>query len=210
MIDWDQILREDWYSQEEPDEIVVNFAALLKKENRKIRVLDLGCGGGRHQIYMAKQGFEAHGIDSSQIGLSLTKERLEKQKLDGYLVKCDMKWLPYIDFCFDAVISLHTVYHQKTAGIQKTISEIKRVLRKKGLVLANFLSKRTYSYAKGVKIEEDTFVEKEGVERGVIHHFTDKEELTHLFEDFKILDLKLVEREVEGKLRSRCLLIAMV
>jgi len=210
MTQWDQILREEWYSQEEPDEIVVNFVAPLKKKSKRMRVLDLGCGAGRHQVYLTKQGFEAHGIDISQTGLQLTKERLKTQKLDGHLIRCDMKMLPYVDLCFDAVISLHTIYHQKLKGVQETVSEIKRVLRKKGNMLLNFLSKRTYSYGKGVEIEENTFVEQEGTEKGVIHHFTDKEELKHLFVGFKIDELKLVEREVGGKLRSRLILIAMI
>ena len=204
---WDKILREEWYSQDEPDEIVINFASLLAKE-KKIRVLDLGCGAGRHQVYMARQGFEAHGIDFSETGLGLTKERLKKQKLDGHIVKCDMKMLPYIDACFDAVITLHAIYHQKIRGIQKTFSEINRILKKDGFLLMNFLSKRTYSYGRGTRIEEGTFVEQEGIEKGVLHHFTDREEIEHLFKNFKIIDSKLREEEVEGKLRSRWIVTA--
>ena len=55
--EWNQILREKWYSQEEPDELVVSFVPLLKKKNKKARVLDLGFGAGRNLIYMANQGF---------------------------------------------------------------------------------------------------------------------------------------------------------
>jgi len=205
---WNEILRDERYSREEPDEIVVDFAILLKKEKQIIRVLDLGCGAGRHQVYMAKQGFEAHGTDVSETGLSLTKERLKRQKLEGYLVKCDMKTLPYVDACFDALICLHTVYHQKREEIQETISEIHRTLRKKGFVLINFLSKRTYIYRKGTEVEKNTFVSQEGAERGVLHHFTDKEELGRLFKNFKIVSLKLIEKEFEGKLQSRWVLIA--
>jgi len=208
--EWNQILREKWYSLEEPDESVVNFVAFLKKKNKKLRVLDLGCGAGRHQVYMAKQGIEAHGVDLSETGLNLTKERLKRQKLEAYLVKCDMGMLPYRDFCFDAVISLHTVYHQKLKGIQETISEIHRTLRKNGLLLINFLSKRTYSYGKGAKVEENTFIEQEGIEKEVLHHFTDEEEIKRLFKNFEIVNLKLSEKRVEGKLRSRWIIIATV
>jgi ubiquinone/menaquinone biosynthesis C-methylase UbiE len=209
VIEWNQILREKGYSREEPDETAVNFISLLKRRNKKLRVLDLGCGAGRHLVYVASQGIEAHGIDFSETGLNLTRERLKGQKLECYLVKCDMRSLPYIDSCFDAVISLHTIYHQKLWKIQKTILEIKRVSKKKSLVLINFLSKRTYSYGKGLEIEENTFINQEDAEKGIIHHFTDKEELKRLFVEFKIVDLKLVEQKIEGKLRSRLVLIAM-
>lgn len=209
MTEWDQILREKWYSQEEPEELAVNFAANLQRR-RKIRVLDLGCGAGRHLVYMATQGFDTYGVDISKTGLNQTKERLRRRKAESNLVKCDMKMLPYVDSCFGAVISLNTLYHQKLEGIQQTVSEIHRVLKKEGLVLINFLSKRTFSHAKGVEIEEGTFVEQQGIEKGVLHHFVDEEEIRSLFEKFKIVDLTLSEKVVEGKLRSRWIVQATV
>jgi ubiquinone/menaquinone biosynthesis C-methylase UbiE len=208
LTEWNQILREERYSKEEPDETVVNFVAFLKKRSKDMRLLDLGCGAGRHTVYMAKQGFEAHGIDISETGLSLAKERLKRQNLDVYLLKCDMKMLPYIGFCFDAVVCFSAIYHQRLKGIKDTISEIQRTLKKNGLLLVNFLSKRTYIYGKGAKVEENTFVRQEGPEKGVLHHFTDEEEIRRLFKNFKIINLKLFEKEVEGKLTSRWILIA--
>jgi len=201
-------LIEKRYGREEPDEIVVNFVTLLKKRNKQMRVLDLGCGAGRHQVYMAKQGFEAHGIDISETGLSLAKERLKRQNLVAFLVKADMKELPYMGSCFDVVVCFSAIYHQKLKSIQETISEIKRILKKNGLILANFLSKRTYIYGKGIKLEESTFIKQEGVEKGVLHYFTDEDGIRHLFKDFKIINLKLHEKEIKGKLSSRWILVA--
>ncbi|MCL6578113.1 MAG: class I SAM-dependent methyltransferase [Candidatus Bathyarchaeota archaeon] len=208
MTEWNKILREEWYSQEEPDEIVVDFVKSLKNKRQGTRVLDLGCGAGRHQVFLSKHGFEAHGVDISETGLILTKEKLRKQNLEIYLVKCDMRNLPYVGSCFDVVVCLHTIYHQRLREIQKTISEIQRILREEGFLLVNFLSKRTYSYGKGMKIEEDTFVEHVGVEAGVFHHFSDEQEIKRLFKEFNVLDLQLIEKEVEGKLRSRWIVVA--
>jgi ubiquinone/menaquinone biosynthesis C-methylase UbiE len=210
MSEWDQILREEWYSREEPDEIVVNFTNSLKNKNKKLRVLDLGCGAGRHLVYMTKQALEAHGTDISETGLCKTKERLKRQRLEAFLVKCEMKTLPYKDSYFDAVICLHVVYHQQLKGIKETISEIRRILRKKGSLLINFLSKRTYSYGKGIEVEENTFIEEEGVERGVLHYFAGREEIEHVFKNFETTNLELSEKEVEGKLRSRWIITATV
>src|SRR3954466_12323710 len=39
------------------------------------RVLDLGCGIGRHAQYLATQGFQCVGIDASDTGLSYARER---------------------------------------------------------------------------------------------------------------------------------------
>jgi hypothetical protein len=59
-------------------------------------------------------------------------------------------------------------------------------------------------------VEADTFVEQKGFEKGVVHHFTDEEELKLLFRDFKIINMEMRERVVEGKLRSRWIVTAMV
>lgn len=209
--EWDQILREERYSVEEPDEVVIGFAALLEKKKAKSRVLDLGCGGGRHQVYLAKLGFEAHGADISETGLRLTEERLKRRKLAVYLVKCDMNHLPYVSSCFDAVVSLHTVYHQKLSGVQEAISEIHRVSKKGGSVLVNFLSKRTYKYGKGVRVEKDTFIEHDGSEKGVVHHFTDRREIKKLFGDFESVKIELRERtSPDGHRQSRWIVMGTV
>jgi len=207
--EWNQILREEWYSQEEPDEMVVNLVALLKKKNRKLRVLDLGCGAGRNLIYTAHQGFEAHGIDTSKTGLNFTKERLRKRNLEAYIVKGDMSMLPYLNSCFDTIMCLYTIYHQKLKGIQTTISEIHRVLRKRGVLLTNFHSKKSHMYGKGIEVEKDTFIRQNGPEKGVIHHFTDKEEIARLLKGFKTVNVELRERKsADGYLQSRLIVIA--
>ena len=203
MTEWNQILHEKVYSSEEPDDAIVTIADSLQKKATKSRILDLACGAGRHVIYMAGRGFETHGADISDEGLRLTRERLRTRRLTASLVKCDMNHLPYINSRFDTVVCMRAIYHQRFTGIQNTLSEIHRILRRNGFILADFLTKKTYSYGKGAEIEKGTFAETEGPEEGVLHHFADKQEINHLFRVFKTIDLTLREREVDGKLRSR-------
>ena len=201
MAEWNQILRRKEYSQENPDEIVVNLASILEKRKFK-RALDLGCGTGRHVIYLAERGFEAYGADISETGVKQTNTRLRSRKLEAEIIKCDMKSIPFIDSCFEAVICVRTIYHQKLKEIRETISEIHRVLKKNGLLLTNFHAKRSSKYRKGIKIEENTFMQENGPERGVLHHFVDENELRELLKDFKIVDLEAKEKMRDGYLRS--------
>lgn len=207
LADWDQILPEKQYSFEEPDDFVADFAKSTLKENRT-EALDLACGAGRHVIYMAEHGFNVTGADVSGAGLQMTKERLRNVDYEQ-LVKSSMNHLPYVDSCFDAVVCTRAIYHQKVAGIKETITEIRRVLREGGAILVDFLSERTYSYGKGIKTEEGTFVETDGVERGVTHHFAGKEEIERLFHSFEIPSIKLHEANVDGELRSRWVIKAI-
>ena len=202
MAEWNHILKRKEYAPEKPTELVVNLIPTLKKKNVK-QILDLGCGAGRHVIYLTEKGFEVHGIDISRTGLKTTKERLEKRRLGAELVKADMKSIPYINSCFDMVICINTIYHQKKAEIQKTISEIHRILRDNGLFIANFHSKRSSRYGKGIKIEEDTFMDEAGPERGILHHFVDEEELRRLLKDFRRINFEILEEKAGNYLRSR-------
>jgi ubiquinone/menaquinone biosynthesis C-methylase UbiE len=199
---WDEILLDRNYSPEEPEETIVNFASFLHR-NRKEATMDLACGAGRHVVYMAQQGFTVTGTDISATGLKMTQKKLRERSLTATLVRTAMNNLPFSDSSFDAVICTRAIYHQRLRGIQQALSEIRRVLRKDGSVLIDFLSKRTYIHAKGVEIEAETFMETEGHEKGIVHHYTDREELQRLFKDFNTISVDLHEKEVEGKLRSR-------
>ncbi len=201
MTEWNHILQRNEYSLESPDEIVVNLASMLEEKKAK-KILDLGCGAGRHVIYLAERGFESYGSDISRMGLKLTKERIRSSKLDAGIIKCDMKLIPYINSHFDAAICVRTIYHQKLKEIKQTISEIHRVLKKKGLLLANFHSKRSSKYGKGIKIEEDTFMQENGAEKGVLHHFVDENELREMLGNFRIVELDAREKMIGSYLRS--------
>jgi len=207
MTEWNQILQRNEYKPENPDEMVINLASILKDRKAK-RILDLGCGAGRHVIYLAEREFESYGSDISDTGLKLTIKRLESRKLEAEIIKCDMKLIPYTNSYFDAAICVRTIYHQKLKEIQETISEIHRVLKKKGLLLANFHSKRSSKYGKGTKIEEDTFMQENGPEKGVLHHFVNENELNELLRNFKIVELDAREKMIGSYLRSGFIVLA--
>lgn len=207
MVKWNQILRRKEYSPEKPDEIVVNFVSILERRRAK-RVLDLGCGAGRHVIYVARRGFDAYGADISETGLKLTKERLRNRKLKAEIMKCDMKLMPYINSYFDAVICVSAIYHQRLREIRETISGIHRVLKAKGLFLVNFHSVRSSKCGMGIRVEENTFMERNGPEKGILHHFVDENELQELLRRFKIVDLKVDEKLIRGYRQSHLIVLA--
>jgi len=39
------------------------------------RVLDIGCGAGRHSLYLQEQGFEVTGVDNSPLAVSVSRAR---------------------------------------------------------------------------------------------------------------------------------------
>ena len=194
MAGWDDIHKAGAFEKSKPLPEVVEFIHLLEKEH-SVRILDLGCGTGRHVEYLQSMGFEAYGCDISEEALKKAKEKCPKCKFE----KCDMKALPYENGFFDAVISNNLIQHGLVREIRKTISEIYRVLKTGGFVLITTASTEHYNYGKGTKLEEGTFVGfKNMIDGDVPHHFFTEKEMREEFGKFKVLKLEHLKRESEG------------
>jgi SAM-dependent methyltransferase len=73
--------------------------------NRKARILDLGCGTGRHAIELTKRGYAVTGVDLSASQLERAKEKAAALGLNVDLRRHDARELPFENE-FDLVIML--------------------------------------------------------------------------------------------------------
>ena len=73
--------------------------------NKAARILDIGCGTGRHSIELARRGYSVVGIDLSESLLKRAKEKASEQKLQIVFQKHDARSLPFLRE-FDLVIML--------------------------------------------------------------------------------------------------------
>jgi SAM-dependent methyltransferase len=69
------------------------------------RVLDLGCGVGRHALLLAEHGFDVEPIDGSLAGLTVVRETAAARALPVSLHQGLVDALPFPDDCFDYVLS---------------------------------------------------------------------------------------------------------
>jgi SAM-dependent methyltransferase len=69
------------------------------------RVLDVGCGPGRHAIELAKAGLAVTGVDVSQRFLDIAADRARAAGVAAGFFVCDARRMPFGDE-FDGVISL--------------------------------------------------------------------------------------------------------
>lgn len=60
----------------------------------KQRILDAGCGGGRHSILLAERGHRVTGIDRSAAPLALARELANSRGVDPELLQCDLREAP--------------------------------------------------------------------------------------------------------------------
>lgn len=73
--------------------------------NKKIKILDLGCGTGRHTIELAKRGYDVTGVDLSDSQLSKARDKAAKNGLDIKFIKHDARNLSFLNE-FDLVIMI--------------------------------------------------------------------------------------------------------
>jgi 2-polyprenyl-6-hydroxyphenyl methylase/3-demethylubiquinone-9 3-methyltransferase len=104
-----------------------------------IKVLDIGCGGGLACEFLAKRGANVSGIDLSLNSIKAAQEHAKKNYLQiDY--KCGVaENLPYEDNTFDVVVCFDVLEHVE--DWEKVISEIYRVLNKKGIFLFDTINK---------------------------------------------------------------------
>jgi SAM-dependent methyltransferase len=192
MDSWNTIFKEKGkvFTAPHPDMMgIINYL----KEKRAKRVLDLGCGTGRHLILFANEGFEVYGLDSAPEGIEIAKEWLAEKNLNCELIVHRMEEkFPYQDSFFDAVISIQAMHHNKIEKIKFTIKEIERVLKPGGLL---FITVPTFDRFNGKnrwnlkKVEKGTFVPLSGPEEGLLHHFFSKREIYKVFNRFQVEDI---------------------
>jgi SAM-dependent methyltransferase len=195
---WDDLFKQERFRWEEPHDLVVVFVRELKRRGAR-RVLDLGCGAGRHVVYLARAGFDVHGTDVSPRGLEYTRAWLTREGLHADLQLSDMTVIPYPDGYFDAIVSTYVIHHNTLDNIRRCVAEMYRTLASGGRVLLTVQSKRGYSYGRGQPLEPDTFLHDEGADAGVPHHYFDEQGLRNLFAQFTIVELFPLEwDQVEG------------
>jgi SAM-dependent methyltransferase len=96
------------YDDENFTQGTIGECDFIEKEieyNKTTKILDIGCGTGRHSIELAKRGYSVVGIDLSESQLKRAKEKASEQNLQIVFQKHDARNLPF-SHEFDLVIML--------------------------------------------------------------------------------------------------------
>lgn len=125
------------YDRQHENTLLLTFDTQFLKENlpRAGRVLDVGCGTGRHVVTLSENGRQVVGMDLSRHMLDITAAKLERARLNAPLVQADMRApLPFRDNTFDAAICMFSTIGlvPSAAGRLEFAKEVCRVLKPGG------------------------------------------------------------------------------
>ena len=142
------------------DEIKLQqYIKLLSKECRQYlgnlkdkRVLEVGCGTGRY-FHLFKTANLLIGTDISMEMLLQAHERLKRtfiKKDNVFLVKADVRDLPFKQGLFDVIFSIGTIGYHLPFDV-KVISEVKQLLSNDGIMIL-ITQKANYSPIRMLKL----------------------------------------------------------
>ena len=77
---WEVLSKDDEYWNT-PD-FMIHYLHNRWKKNNFETFLDIGCGLGRHSIYMSENGFNVYGIDYSNYVIDIVKEKAYMKGLE--------------------------------------------------------------------------------------------------------------------------------
>jgi ubiquinone/menaquinone biosynthesis C-methylase UbiE len=187
---WNLVKKESWKS---PCEEFFFLVERWKSKNFE-RILDIGCGKGRHTLGFTQCGFKTVGVDISPSSIEMTKELLNDHEQTADVLMADFLNLPFPDKSFDCVFSYLTITHSDTKGVKKAFSEINRVLKNGGeiFVTLNSVKSNIFINKKNKMLDEHTFIkEDEGPEKGELHFYADDDITIELLNGFDIIWLRL-------------------
>lgn len=123
-----------------------NYFCLSKEERKKLKVLELGCGSGANLWMVAREGFDAYGIDYASTGLKFCDEMMDiwgGVKADIRLG--DMTQLPYLENEFDVIFDVVSMQHLTFDQHFDAYREIARCLKEGGRFFSYHLGENSIS-----------------------------------------------------------------
>lgn len=118
---WDLRYRErPWPT--DPDELVAQTLG----DRTAGRALDLGCGTGRHAIWLAHRGWTVTGVDVSAVGLATAAERAAREDVPLHLVQSDILGFATPSQGFDLVLlaNIHPSPGERRAVLDKAAEAV--------------------------------------------------------------------------------------
>ena len=182
----DDFFWETWgpimFTQKRLEEAVTHVEQIIPLLGIKppMRILDLGCGVGRHSLELARREFLVTGVDRTERYLKQASEKAKKQKLKVEFIQDDMR-----NFCrpdtFDAAINMFTsfTYFEDPEEDRQVVLNVYQSLKLGGVfllhthgkeILARIFQERSWEERNGILVLEERNISRNWgwIERRVI------------------------------------------
>ena len=154
------------------------------------RVLDLGCGLGRHAIAFAEAGYDVSATDASEKTIEHLRRWRDRLGLSIATETCDMLRQPFPADSFDIVVAYNVIYHGSRESFALAAKEVRRLLRTRGLFFFTCPTRDDGKYGCGECLAPHTYAAQNSMTPGDVHYFADAAGLRELLQGFSIVSLR--------------------
>ena len=88
-----------------------------------------------------------------------------------------------------AIADTGELNEEQFQDIEKAVENVRRQMHPGGLMLASIISMKADSYGTGEELEPNTFIQKDGSESGIPHHYFDEAGIRALFDKWELVVL---------------------
>jgi tellurite methyltransferase len=166
-----------------PDKSVIELAEKLAKSSIR-DVLDLGCGIGRHALYLAKCGFNVTALDSSPQAQAVLRQQSVEKRVSIKIVSGDYSQDIFPEGSFDFVLSYNVLYHGARNQFTNAIGLIHKWLKPGGWLFFTCPTRRDGKYGNGEQVSLNAFKPLNSVHPGDIHYFADEADISDFLRQF--------------------------
>lgn len=166
--------------------------------NSSNRLLDLGCGIGRHIIFFSSMGMDAYEIDLSEEAVATAKKWAQNEKITNASEKIiqgdSSNQLPWENEFFNYVISHGVLDSMPFVQAKHTIEEVGRVLSPGGMIYCDLVSGADSQHAREYCGEEVVTTRHE---ENTIQSYFNYSKIKTLFppDRFEIIECTLIKKE---------------
>jgi ubiquinone/menaquinone biosynthesis C-methylase UbiE len=195
---WNNIYSKKGEVQKRPLKFVGFLYKYLNK-GKELKILDLGCGTGRHTFYLAKnKNWKITSIDLSPTAINFIKEKSIKKGFNNISVQeGNFEKIPFDNKTFDVILSTKALHHGSYDEIEGYCKEIYRVLKPGGYLVLSILSDKDFRVKTGKPFKGDinTRIYCYNLpDDDLPHHFFTDEEIKDCFEKYKFVYKKIKRR----------------
>lgn len=122
------------------------YFSIPPEERKERRILEVGCGSGANLWMIAREGFEAHGLDLSEEALRLCQQVVSRWQVSATLKQGSMLATGYPDAHFDAVVDVFSGYCFDEKDFDIYLDEVTRILKPSGRFFSYTPSKNNDSF----------------------------------------------------------------